>query len=301
MKQIFLCLAVALLVCAAVAVGTGAAYNPLIVITPGNVIQLDLTITQWNEKTTSWEVPADSVYYIESPINIRVQYPNGTSVTNAIINITGPESTSRPELTTNATGIANYTFDYTAITHGGQQIVVKAIKPGLAYAQQIIYVDYQGILEVSVRTDSMIIDAQYDWDSEGSYWNSDTDTYYTVVVCDSATASKDLVEGAEVTMSHNAQTDFVWMDDKISPNASCQIAYTNNDGEATFSVHSSSIKKLQGTVFSVTAEREGYMFDSTTFTAPSTITIVPVKGAFATVVAFLVASRLARTRRKHNR
>ncbi|MBN1762633.1 MAG: hypothetical protein JW878_06125 [Methanomicrobia archaeon] len=296
MKQIFLCLIVALLACAVAAVGTTMAYDPLFWIEEPQTTQLNMTITQWDETTMSWEVPVDSVYYIESPINIMVKYPGGANATNATINITGPGSTTHPELTTNATGQANYTFNYTEITRGGQQIVVKAVKPGAAYAQQNIYVDYQGILEVSVRTDSMVIDSDY-----GNYWNSDADMYYTVIVRDSATASKDPVEGVKVTMTHDANTNHVYMDEGTNPNKSCQIAYTDNDGEATFSVHSDSVTELEGTLFTITTERRGYMPDSATFNAPSDITVVPVKGAFATVVAFLVASRLARTRRTHKR
>ncbi|MBN1762634.1 MAG: hypothetical protein JW878_06130 [Methanomicrobia archaeon] len=262
-----LCCSILCLVIVAVSVGTAATtpYVPEFWVDTGHTAELN--ITMWNETTHSWEVPSDSLYYIETPVIINVTNKDDEPVENATVTITGHNTYA--ELTTNATGIANpvYTFDYTEITRGEQQIAVKAIKPGYAYATAIIYVDYRGILEISVRTDSIYVDANI-WNPD----NSDAEIYYTIIVSDSSKASKDPVDSVNVTISHDADTDYVSLD-CMPPG--CKINFqtvdTDENGEVSFSVHTTEVGELQGAVFTATAEKEGYMSDSMMFTAPLTV------------------------------
>ena len=165
-----------------------SANEPRFRIEHGNVVHLNMTISQEED-----DDPDDSLYYIESPLTITVSNESGP-VYGATVSIIGPNTDITN--TTDVNGNMTYAFNLSEITRGGQQIVVRASHAGYQYDEEKIYVDYLGILSVS-RTDTY---SYIDIDRVGLSAEVDyVDMYMTPTIID--LKNNDLpVEGANVTL-----------------------------------------------------------------------------------------------------
>ena len=134
-------------------VGTSsAAYEPMfeVDLSGSTVRSLNIVISQWNETTSMWEVPSDSIYHIETPVIITVTNESGP-IEDANVAIVGPGTDYNGK--TDSYGNVTYIFNSTEITDGENRIIARAYFTGYKSVEDKIYVDYYGILAIS-KTDS---------------------------------------------------------------------------------------------------------------------------------------------------
>ncbi|MDY6959988.1 MAG: hypothetical protein SVK08_12635, partial [Halobacteriota archaeon] len=228
----------------AIGIATTAAYEPIFRIDMSNstVTTMDLTISQWDEGSSNWVVPSDSIYFVDDPVKINVRASGGgDAIENADVTIDG--HSTNYEGNTNATGDLMYTFSGPEITEGGQIIRVKVYNESYQVAQEDIYVSYRGILSV-FQTDTSTythIKKTGPLSAEVDYITTDI----TPTIID--TKNGDIpVQGANVTLYISnvtpAGSTVIWTEDgnyggKNGEDASIpQSRYTDSSGKVTFKI-----------------------------------------------------------------
>jgi|GEM_PF-4510793 len=239
MKKIYRLFLVFALMAVAIGIATTAAYEPIFKINLDNstTTTMDLTISQWDDDSSSWVVPGDSIYFVDDPVKINVRASGGgAGIEGANVTIKGHSTDF--EGITNVTGDLMYTFSGSEITEGGQIIRVKAYNEGYQVAQDDIYVGYRGILSIS-QTDTYtrtIIDG-----SAVDY----LEMYITPTITDSKNGDVP-VEGANITVFVYdvlpASTDATWLSSGDGGATTGQSAlnpqwrFTDASGKVTFEI-----------------------------------------------------------------
>ncbi|MDY6864744.1 MAG: CFI-box-CTERM domain-containing protein [Halobacteriota archaeon] len=242
----------------AIGIATTAAYEPIFRIDMSNstVTTMDLTISQWDEGSSNWVVPSDSIYFVDDPVKINVRASGGgDAIENADVTIDG--HSTNYEGNTNATGDLMYTFSGPEITEGGQIIRVKVYNESYQVAQEDIYISYRGILSIA-QTDTYTYTYIGGTPTRVTYIELDI----TPTIID--TKNGDIpVENANVTVYISnvapGTTVATWTGGG-GPASIPQSRFTNSSGKVTFGVRmdrSASSDKSSMTSYT-SVEKKGY-------------------------------------------